>query len=139
MNTFQTHAILLTSQKKAGTLLVLARIDYNTKVINPNENAIMKINSCKEFAHKIDHSQPKHYNLRPRRLQPSRDDCAVRKVKTTCSSRHTPFLESAMGCHANHAFSHISNRLNFEDGLISHLGGPNEQFGTHERLSVDVW
>ena len=25
--------------------------------------------------------------------------------------------------------------LIFEDGLVSHLGGPNEQFGTHEKVS----
>ena len=28
--------------------------------------------------------------------------------------------------------------LIFEDGLVSHLGGPNEQFGTHEKCPVGI-
>ena len=41
---------------------------------------IMKINSCKELAHRIDHSKPKNMQciLCPRRLQTTHDDCAVR-------------------------------------------------------------
>ena len=42
---------------------------------------------------------------------------------------------AAVGCHGNHAFSYIPNRLIFKNGLVSNLGGPNEQFGTHEKLS----
>ena len=40
-----------------------------------------------------------------------------------------------MGCHRNHAISHSPNQNLFEDTVISHPGGPNEQFGTHEKLS----
>ena len=47
-----------------------------------------------------------------------------------------PILESAMGCNGNHAFSHIPNRLTFEGGLVSHLGAPNKQFGTHENCPM---
>ena len=34
-------------------------MDYNTEVIIATENIIMKINSCKELAHRMDHSKPK--------------------------------------------------------------------------------
>ena len=40
-----------------------------------------------------------------------------------------------MGCHGNHAFSHSPNHF-FKDNFVSHLGGPNEQFGTYEKLSL---
>ena len=46
-----------------------------------------------------------------------------------------PSSNTLSGCHGNHAFLHIPNRFIFEDGLISHLEGPNKQFGTHEILS----
>ena len=37
--------------------------------------------------------------------------------------------------HRNHAISHSPNQNFFEDTFVSHPGGPNEQFGTHEKLS----
>ena len=40
-----------------------------------------------------------------------------------------------MGWRRNHAISHSPNQNFFEDTFISHPGGPNEQFGTHEKLS----
>ena len=40
-----------------------------------------------------------------------------------------------MGCHGNNAFSHGPYQKIFEDNFVSHSGGPNEQFGTHEKLS----
>ena len=40
-----------------------------------------------------------------------------------------------MGWHRNHAISHSPNQNFFEDTFVSHPGGPNEQFGTHEKLS----
>ena len=40
-----------------------------------------------------------------------------------------------MGWHRNHAISHSPNQIFFEDTFVSHPGGPNEQFGTHEKLS----
>ena len=46
-----------------------------------------------------------------------------------------PLLKFAMGCHRNHAISHSSNKIFFEDTFVSHPGGPNEQFGTNEQLS----
>ena len=39
-----------------------------------------------------------------------------------------------MGCHENHPFSHSSYQLVFEDNFVLHLGGPNEQYGTHDKL-----
>ena len=33
------------------------------------------------------------------------------------------------------AISHSPNQKFFEDTFVSHPGGPNEQFGTHEKLS----
>ena len=50
----------------------------------------------------------------------------------------TTILESTMGYKENHAFSHNPNKLIFEDGLVSHLRGPNKQLGTHEKLSLWV-
>ena len=46
-----------------------------------------------------------------------------------------PLLKFAMGWHRNHAISHSPNQNFFEDTFVSHPGGPNEQFGTHEKLS----
>ena len=43
-----------------------------------------------------------------------------------------------MGCHRNHAISHSPNQNYFEDTFVWHPGGPNEQFGTHEKLSLGV-
>ena len=43
-----------------------------------------------------------------------------------------------MGCHGNHAFSHSPNLNSLEDNYVSHPGGPNEQFGTHETLSYGM-
>ena len=43
-----------------------------------------------------------------------------------------------MGCHRNHAISHSPNQFFFEDTFVSNPGGPNEQFGTHEKLSCGV-
>ena len=43
-----------------------------------------------------------------------------------------------MGWHRNHAISHSPNQFFFEDTFVSHPGGPNEQFGTHEKLSWGV-
>ena len=33
---------------------------------------------------------------------------------------------------------HIAQTIFFEDTVVSHPGGPNEQFGTHEKLSWGV-
>ena len=44
-----------------------------------------------------------------------------------------------MDCHGNHAFLRSPNRFMFEDSLVSHLGGSNEQFGTHRNASVLVY
>ena len=41
-----------------------------------------------------------------------------------------------MSCHGNHAFLQSQKRLFVYDGLVSHLGGPNEKFDTHEKLSL---
>ena len=38
----------------------------------------------------------------------------------------------------NHAFSHSPNRLKFKNDLVSHLVGPNKQFGIHEKLSLGM-
>ena len=38
-----------------------------------------------------------------------------------------------MGCHGNHAFSHSPYQIFL--GQLCHSGDPNEQFGTHEKLS----
>ena len=46
-----------------------------------------------------------------------------------------PSSNPLFGCHRNHVFLHIPNRFFFENGLISHLEGPNKQFGIHEILS----
>ena len=41
------------------------------------QKIIVKINRCKELAHRMDHSTPKKCNLCPHPLQPTRDDCAA--------------------------------------------------------------
>ena len=46
-----------------------------------------------------------------------------------------PLLKFAMGCHRNHAISHSPNHFFFEDTFVSNPGGPNKQFGIHEKLS----
>ena len=61
----QLHARYLQVLSKGSKL---ARMDYNTLVIFPNEKIIVKINSCKELAHRMVHSKPKSYILCPRRL-----------------------------------------------------------------------
>ena len=39
-------------------------MDYNSLVIFPNEKKIIeKINSCKELAHRMDHSNPKFNSI----------------------------------------------------------------------------
>ena len=43
-----------------------------------------------------------------------------------------------MGCHRNHAITHSPNQNFFEDTYVSHPGGPNEQFGTHENCPGGV-
>ena len=51
----------------------------------------------------------------------------------------TPILENHIrGCHGNHAFLHSPYQKKFEDNFVSHSGGLNEQFGTHEKLSCGV-
>ena len=44
-----------------------------------------------------------------------------------------------MDFHGNHAFTHFPNRLIFEDGHVSHLGGPNKQFGTDKKFPGGAW
>ena len=39
------------------------------------------------------------------------------------------------GCHGNYAFFQTANKFFFEDKNSLHFWGPNEQFGTHEKLS----
>ena len=39
------------------------------------------------------------------------------------------------GCHGNHAFFHSTIEFIFEDKNSLHFWGPNERFGTHEKLS----
>ena len=48
----------------------------------------------------------------------------------------TPMLKNRVnGCHGNHAFFHSAIEFIFEDNFFLHFWGPNEQFGTHEKLS----
>ena len=48
----------------------------------------------------------------------------------------TPMLKNRVnGCHGNHAFFHCAIEFIFEDKNSLHFWGPNEQFGTHEKLS----
>ena len=44
----------------------------------------------------------------------------------------SPFLNSIMGCHGNHAFSHYPDRFILD--FILHLGGLNELIGTQEKM-----
>ena len=44
----------------------------------------------------------------------------------------SPFLNSIMGCHGNHAFSHSPDRFILELNL--YLGDLNEKFSTHEKI-----
>ena len=47
-----------------------------------------------------------------------------------------PMLKNRVnGCHGNHAFFHSAIELIFEDKNSLHVWGPNERFGTHEKLS----
>ena len=46
--------------------LELSHNGLKYKVIIPNGNIIVKINSCNEIAHRMDHSKPKQYILYPR-------------------------------------------------------------------------
>ena len=39
------------------------------------------------------------------------------------------------GCYGNHAFFHSAIEFIFEDKNSLHFWGPNERFGTHEKLS----
>ena len=38
-------------------------------------------------------------------------------------------------CHGNHAFFHSAIEFIFEDKNSLHFWGPDERFGTHEKLS----
>ena len=51
-------------------------------------------------------------------------------------TQDTPILKFAISCHGNDAFSHSPYQIVFEDNFCSHSGGPNEQYGTHEKLSL---
>ena len=47
-----------------------------------------------------------------------------------------PFLRNALWVAMETMHFHIAQtNVFFEDNFVSHLGGPNEQFGTHEKLS----
>ena len=46
----------------------------------------------------------------------------------------SPFLNSIMGCHGNHAFSHYPDRFILD--FILHLGGLIEQFCTQEKNAL---
>ena len=46
-----------------------------------------------------------------------------------------PFLNSLWVAIETIQFSHSPNQIFFEDTFVSHQGGPNKQFGTHEKLS----
>ena len=49
---------------------------------------------------------------------------------------YTPMLKNRVnGCHGNHAFFHSAIEFIFEDKNSLHFWGPNERFGTHEKLS----
>ena len=52
------------------------------------------------------------------------------------SYMYTPMLKNHVnGCHGNHAFFHSAKEFIFEDKNSLHFWGPNERFGTHEKLS----
>ena len=44
------------------------------------------------------------------------------------------FLKIALVFDMETAFSHSPNRFIFHNDLFPHLGDPNEQFGTHDKL-----
>ena len=46
-----------------------------------------------------------------------------------------PFSNSLWVAIETMQISHSPNQIFFEDTFVSHSGGPNEQFGTHEKLS----
>ena len=49
---------------------------------------------------------------------------------------YTPMLKNRVnGCHGNHAFFHSAIEFIFEDKNSLCFWGPNERFGTQEKLS----
>ena len=49
---------------------------------------------------------------------------------------YTPMLKNRFnGYHGNHGFFHSAIEFIFEDKNSLHFWGPNERFGTHEKLS----
>ena len=49
---------------------------------------------------------------------------------------YTPMLKNHVNDrHGNHEFIHSANKFIFEDKNSLHFWGPNERFGTHEKLS----
>ena len=49
---------------------------------------------------------------------------------------YTPMPKNRFnGCHGNHGFFHSAIEFIFEDKNSLHFWGPNERFGTHEKLS----
>ena len=52
---------------------------------------------------------------------------------------YTVVIEYVSGsCHGNGKISYSPNEFFLEYFFVSHLVGPNEQFGTHEKLSWRV-
>ena len=52
---------------------------------------------------------------------------------------YTPIIQNRMtGYYRTGAISHSPNRFFLGDKNVSHLVGPSEQFGTHEKLSKGV-
>ena len=58
----------------------------------------MKINSCKELAHRVDHSKPKQYSLCPHRLQPTRNSSTV-ALYPECMSNKTYWIDDCAETH----------------------------------------
>ena len=50
---------------------------------------------------------------------------------------YSPMLKNHVnGCHGKHAFFfHSATKFIFEDKTSLHFCGPNERFGTHEKVS----
>ena len=49
---------------------------------------------------------------------------------------YTPMLKNHVNDrHGNHEFIHSANKFIFKDKNSLHFWGPNERFGTHEKLS----
>ena len=49
---------------------------------------------------------------------------------------YNPILKNHVNdCHGNHEFFHSANKFIFEDKYSLHFWGPNERFGTNEKLS----